>query len=55
MQAVARKIVHWISGNRVGLSRLMGFKSDTALREAAENAVVLPSTCTIRHDLDLLD
>ena len=55
MQAVAGKIVHWISGNRIGLSRLMGFKSDAALREAAEHAQAVAPVCRVRHELDLID
>ena len=56
MQAIARTVVHWISSHRIGLSRLMGFKSDADLQEAARSAVITSATtCTLRHDLDLLD
>ena len=56
MQAVARNVVHWISSNRLTLSRLMRFSSDADLREAAEHAAVNSRTaCAVRHDLDLID
>lgn len=32
MLGIARKVVHWISGNRIGLSRLLRLKGDDALR-----------------------
>ena len=31
MMAAARRIVHWISGNRIGISRLLRLKSDRDL------------------------
>ncbi|MCW0219521.1 MAG: DUF393 domain-containing protein [Prosthecobacter sp.] len=55
MQAMARKIVHWISANRIGVSRLMGFSSDAELAEVVERDSPTPTTCQIRHDLDLID
>lgn len=54
MQVMARKLVHWISQNRIGLSRLMGFKSDAELLASAE-CEVQERVCRIRHDLDLID
>lgn len=36
MQAVARKLVYWISANRIGLSRLLHFRSDAELTAAVE-------------------
>jgi predicted DCC family thiol-disulfide oxidoreductase YuxK len=68
MQAIARKIVHWISQNRISLSRLLQFKSDAELAEAADKAAqeqacalqprkvsaARPQTC-MWHDLDLID
>jgi predicted DCC family thiol-disulfide oxidoreductase YuxK len=54
MQLVARKVVHWISQNRIGMSRLAGFKSDAELSAAAEQEMVEP-VCRLRHDLDLID
>jgi hypothetical protein len=32
MQQVARRVVHWISSNRIGLSHLLRLRSDDALR-----------------------
>lgn len=55
MQAMARKIVHWISANRIGVSRLMGFASDAELADIVERDSPPPTTCRIRHDLDLID
>ncbi len=54
MQGVARQVVHWISRNRIGLSRLMGFKSDAELMAQAGQEETSP-VCRIRHDLDLID
>lgn len=66
MQGVARKVVHWISQNRIGLSRLLRFRSDAevaavAEREAAEPVCdwrarpVSPAAGAAWHDLDLID
>jgi hypothetical protein len=54
MQAAARKVVHWISRNRIGMSRLAGFKSDAELTAIAERVMEEP-VCRLRHDLDLID
>jgi hypothetical protein len=54
MQVAARKIVHWISQNRIGMSRLAGFKSDAELAATAEREAE-ESVCRLRHDLDLID
>lgn len=54
MQAVARKVVHWISQNRIGMSRLMNFQSDAELTKIAEREMTEP-VCRLRHDLDLID
>jgi hypothetical protein len=54
MQGMARKIVHWISQNRIGISRLLHFKSDIELTAAAERDMQEP-LCRLRHDLDLID
>lgn len=54
MQGVARKMVHWISQNRIGLSRLMGFKSDAEVIAMSEREAEEP-VCQVRHDLDLID
>ena len=60
MQGAARKVVHWISQNRIGLSRLMRFTSDadlaaTAEREMEEPACPIRPPARPRHDLDLID
>jgi predicted DCC family thiol-disulfide oxidoreductase YuxK len=54
MQAMARQVVHWISRNRIGLSRLMRFKSDAELAAVA-GSETQESACRVRHDLDLID
>jgi hypothetical protein len=67
MQGAARKVVHWISQNRIGLSRLLRFKSDAELTAVAERemeepvcqlparpAAARPHTRML-HDLDLID
>ena len=54
MQAAARKVVHWISRNRIGMSRRAGFKSDAELTAIAERVMEEP-VCRLRHDLDLID
>ena len=60
MQGAARKVVHWISQNRIGLSRLMRFTSDADLAATAEREMAEP-LCPVRppappkHDLDLID
>lgn len=58
MQAMARQIVHWISANRIGLSRLMELTSDAELSAVVERDSPPPLLCQItplRHDLDLID
>jgi len=55
MQGMARKVVHWISRNRIGLSRLIGFRSDAELLAMADQEAVVEPACRIRHDLDLID
>lgn len=54
MQTVARKVVHWISQNRIGMSRLMNLQSDAELAAIAEREMTEP-VCRLRHDLDLID
>jgi predicted DCC family thiol-disulfide oxidoreductase YuxK len=36
MQGLAKQVVHWISRHRIGLSRLLRFKSDADLAAAAQ-------------------
>jgi predicted DCC family thiol-disulfide oxidoreductase YuxK len=65
LQGLARKLVHWVSRNRIGLSRLLRFRSDAELtaqmeRETAEPMCdwrSRPVTATDKawHDLDLID
>jgi predicted DCC family thiol-disulfide oxidoreductase YuxK len=65
MQGVARKVVHWVSQNRIGISRLLKFRSDADLaavveRDAVEAVCDLPAALTGAkaprwHDLDLID
>jgi predicted DCC family thiol-disulfide oxidoreductase YuxK len=46
MQAVARKIVHLVSDNRLSLSRLLHFKSDTEIRYATQS-IPDDATCSL--------
>lgn len=69
MQALARQAVHWISANRIGLSRLLGLRSDAELAAILERDNCSSRACELappslakqvhekspRHDLDLLD
>lgn len=66
MQAMARKLVYWISAHRIGLSRLLHFRSDAELVAVVERdtpsgrplcEVPLPPRArpVARHDLDLID
>ena len=45
LQGAVRKIVHWISGNRICLSNLLHLKSNDALRAAAEESPCETGTC----------
>ena len=54
MQSVARAVVHWISSNRISLSKLMRLRSDAELRKMVAEPVSAPS-CSVRHELDLID
>ena len=38
--ALARQIVHWISGHRIGLSKLLRFRSDDELASASREATM---------------
>ncbi len=67
MQGMAKKVVHWISQNRIRLSQLLHFRSDAelaavAMRDARAPACELPQdlhrarlTSHALHDLDLID
>ncbi len=50
MQGMARKVVHWISQNRIGLSRLLSFRSDAEIAAVAERDT-RPTSCELPHDL----
>lgn len=68
MQGAARKVVHWVSQNRISLSRLLRLQSDAELAAALDHEVPGPS-CALParrvaaarprtralHDLDLID
>lgn len=54
MQAVARKVVHLVSQNRISLSRILSFTSDAEL-EAMDGSMQCPLAKPVRHDLDLID
>ena len=47
LQGMVRKVVHWISGNRIGLSRLLHLKSDDALRLAVDDAKCESGSCRV--------
>jgi predicted DCC family thiol-disulfide oxidoreductase YuxK len=55
MQVLARRVVHWISSNRAGISRVFRFGSDSELLQAAKAIPEEPAACGLRHDLDLID
>jgi predicted DCC family thiol-disulfide oxidoreductase YuxK len=61
MQAMARSVIHWISANRIGISRLLHFRSDADLTAAVERESPAHDACElqprpkVRHDLDLID
>jgi predicted DCC family thiol-disulfide oxidoreductase YuxK len=40
-----RRVVHWISGHRIGLSRLLRLKSDDALRAAVQDSPCESGAC----------
>lgn len=47
LQGIARRMVHWISENRIGLSRLLRLQSDDAIRGAAEGVGCESGTCRL--------
>lgn len=67
MQGMAKKVVHWISQNRIRLSHLLNFKSDHELAAVAQRDALAPRcelpqdlhkarlTSNALHDLDLID
>jgi len=47
MQQIARRVVHWISSNRVGLSHLPRLRSDDALRAQVAQVRCDDGTCAL--------
>jgi len=47
MLGIARKVVHWISGNRIGLSHLLRLRSDDALRAEVTSVACENGACAI--------
>lgn len=47
MLGIARKVVHWISGNRIGLSRLLRLKGDAALRAEVVSMACEDGVCAM--------
>lgn len=47
MLGIARKVVHWISGNRIGLSRLLRLKGDEALRAEVGSMACESGACAM--------
>jgi predicted DCC family thiol-disulfide oxidoreductase YuxK len=47
LRGTVRRIVHWISGNRIGLSRLLHLRSDAALQAAAQDEACPTGTCRL--------
>lgn len=48
MQQVARRVVHWISSNRISLSHLLRLRSDDALREQITEAACDNGACPVQ-------
>lgn len=48
MLGLARKAVHWISGNRIGLSRLLRLKGDEALRAEVSAVACDNGSCVLK-------
>ncbi|HEY1050219.1 MAG TPA: DUF393 domain-containing protein [Prosthecobacter sp.] len=49
MLGLARKAVHWISGNRIGLSRLLRLKGDDALRMEMREVACDNGACEVER------
>lgn len=47
MQQIARRVVHWISSNRIGLSHLLRLHSDDALRSQVAEVNCPDSSCSL--------
>jgi hypothetical protein len=48
MQQIARRVVHWISSNRISLSHLLRLRSDDALRAEVCEVACDDGTCAVR-------
>lgn len=46
MQQIARRVVHWISSNRISLSQLLRLRSDDALRAQVTELACENGACT---------
>lgn len=49
MQGIARKVVHWISTNRISLSRLMRLRGDEALKAEVAEVACNDGTCAVKR------
>lgn len=47
MQPIARRVVHWISSNRIGLSHMLRLRSDDALRTEISEVACEDGTCAV--------
>jgi hypothetical protein len=47
MQQIARRAVHWISSNRIGLSHLLRLRSDEALRAQITETACDNGACAV--------
>ena len=47
MQQIARRVVHWISSNRIGLSHLLRLRGDDALRAQITETTCDNGACSI--------
>ena len=48
MQQIARRVVHWISSNRISLSHLMRLRSDDALMAQVTEAACDNGACAVQ-------
>ena len=50
MQQIARRVVHWISSNRIGLSHLLRLRSDDDLKQQITEVACNTGTCILKPD-----
>lgn len=50
MQQIARRVVHWISSNRISLSHLLRLRSDDALRAQVTDTACDNGACVLKSD-----